>query len=122
MLAVASVMVVVGECGVDCEARGRDPHDECDNRPRGNGHRTCVCTWLTTKEFAPVSRHMGRTEYTVGPKSGNRSGWKVEANGIKQSDHRKKKNALAQAKSYADTGDVISVQNRNGQFQRRIRG
>lgn len=62
------------------------------------------------------------TRYTVGPKSGGRKGWKVEANGIKQSDHRKKRRAIEKAKSYASSGDPISIQNRNGEFQRKIRG
>jgi hypothetical protein len=61
------------------------------------------------------------TRYTVGPKPGNRKGWKVEANGIKQTDHRKKKNALARARQFADPGDTISVQDRTGSFQRRIK-
>lgn len=65
---------------------------------------------------------MPHTTYTVGPKPGNRKGWKVEANGRVVSRHNKKRTAVKEAKRLADRNDSITVQNRNGSFQKRLRG
>lgn len=64
---------------------------------------------------------MTHTSYTVGPKPGDRTGWKVEANGRVVSRHRKKSTALKRARELADRNDTITIQNRNGRFQKRIR-
>jgi hypothetical protein len=65
---------------------------------------------------------MPRTNYTVGPKSGSRSGWKVEANGRVVSRHNKKNTAVQKARDLADRNDSITVQDRNGNFQKRLKG
>lgn len=64
---------------------------------------------------------MPHTTYTVGPKAGNRKGWKVEANGRVVSRHNKKRTAVQKARGLADRNDSITVQDRNGNFQKRIR-
>lgn len=59
--------------------------------------------------------------YTVSPKPGNRSGWKVESNGRVVSRHNKKSRALSRARELAkNNGGSITVQGANGAFQRRI--
>lgn len=65
---------------------------------------------------------MPKTNYTVGPKPGNKKGWKVEANGRVVSRHNKKQTAMEKARQLADGNDSITVQDRNGKFQKRIRG
>lgn len=59
--------------------------------------------------------------YTVSPKPGQKSGWKVESNGRVVSRHNKKVNALERARDLArKNGGTITVQGANGDFQRRI--
>ena len=65
---------------------------------------------------------MASKTYTVGPKRGNRSGWKVESNGRIVSRHNKKQRAISRARELAGANDTITVQDRRGNFQRRIRG
>lgn len=60
------------------------------------------------------------TQYTVGPKGGNRSGWKVESNGRIVSRHNKKTTAVSKARQLADRNDSITVQKADGTFQKRI--
>lgn len=80
-------------------------------RPRGTE---------TTSITQPEHRGMSHTDYTVGPKPGDRTGWKVEANGRVVSRHNKKRTALEEAKRRADRNDSITVQNARGQFQKRL--
>jgi len=47
--------------------------------------------------------------------------WDVEANGRVVSKHRKKTRAVSKARDLADRNDSITVQNRKGRFQKRIR-
>jgi hypothetical protein len=58
-------------------------------------------------------------DYTVGPMPDS-SMWKVESNGRRVSKHRKKSRALKKARDLADRNDTVSVQDRNGRFQRRF--
>jgi len=46
--------------------------------------------------------------------------WHVEANGRTVSKHRKKARAKSKARSLADRNDSITIQKRNGRFQKRI--
>jgi hypothetical protein len=52
--------------------------------------------------------------------AGSSSMWKVEANGRRVSKHRKKSKALKKVRDLRDRNDTVTVQNRNGQFQKRI--
>ena len=63
---------------------------------------------------------MASKTYTVGPKAGDKKGWKVESNGRVVSRHNKKQTALSKARELADRNDSITVQDRNGRFQRRF--
>lgn len=59
--------------------------------------------------------------YTVSPKRGDRSGWKVESNGRKVSSHRRKDTAMDKARELARKhGGTITVQRADGTFQKRI--
>lgn len=59
--------------------------------------------------------------YTVSPKPGNRSGWKVESNGRVVSRHNKKSRAVQKARKLARrNGGEVTVQGMDGQFQKRF--
>lgn len=60
------------------------------------------------------------TQYTVGPLAGSKR-WAVRANGRRISRHNKKRTAMDKARSVAERGDVITVQGKDGDFQKRIR-
>lgn len=59
------------------------------------------------------------TQYNVMPKSGNRKGWKVVANGRTTSRHNSKSTAKNAARSRASRGDTIVIHDRNGRIQSR---
>lgn len=65
---------------------------------------------------------MSHTTYTVGPKPGDRTGWKVTANGRTVSRHNKKRTAVEKARELGDGTDPITIKDSDGQFQKRIRG
>lgn len=65
---------------------------------------------------------MAHTTYTVGPKPGNKKGWRVLANGRTVSKHNKKHTAEKKAKKLADRNDSITVKDSNGRFQKRLQG
>lgn len=64
---------------------------------------------------------MPHTTYTVGPMTDS-TRWQVQANGRRVSKHNKKRTAVEKARDLADRNDSITVQNANGQFQKRLRG
>lgn len=64
---------------------------------------------------------MSFTTYTVAPVPGGKR-WRVLADGREVSKHNAKTNAIQKAKKLADRNDSITVMNKGGQFQRRIRG
>ena len=63
---------------------------------------------------------MARTTYTVGPARGDSTRWVVQANGRVVSRHNKKRTAVEKVRELRDRNDTVTVQNRNGQFQKRI--
>jgi len=63
---------------------------------------------------------MTRTTYTVGPASGDSTRWVVQADGRVVSRHNKKRNATQKARDLRDRNDTVTVQDRNGRFQKRI--
>lgn len=63
---------------------------------------------------------MARTTYTVGPAPGSSTRWVVQANGRVVSRHNKKKTAMKKVRKLRDRNDTVTVQNRNGQFQKRM--
>lgn len=63
---------------------------------------------------------MASQTYTVGPMPGNSKRWRVLSDGHQVSKHNSKKNAIQRARDLADRNDTVTVQDRNGQFQRRL--
>lgn len=59
--------------------------------------------------------------YTVGPIP-NSKRWAVNKNGYQVSKHNSKSNAKQRARKEAGPNDSITVQGRDGQFQKRLRG
>lgn len=60
------------------------------------------------------------TTYTVGPMPGDSKRWRVLANGRRVSRHNKKSTAVERARELADRTDSITVQDRNGNFQKQV--
>lgn len=63
---------------------------------------------------------MARTAYTVGPMGNGSRRWKVESDGTMVSKHNKKARAVDRARELADGTDTITIQKRDGTFQKQI--
>ena len=63
---------------------------------------------------------MPHTTYTVGPLADS-SRWVVRANGRIVSRHNKKATAVDRARELADRNDTITVQRKDGTFQKQVR-
>lgn len=60
--------------------------------------------------------------YTVGPMPGDSKRWRVKKDGYQISKHNAKANVKQQARDEAGPNDSITVKDRHGKFQKRIKG
>lgn len=60
--------------------------------------------------------------YTIGPMPGDSKRWQVRKDGYRVTKHNSKSNAKQEARKRAGPNDSITVKNRKGQFQKRLRG